>query len=490
MAARISACLIARDEETLLPGCLASVAPWVDEICLLDTGSTDRTCEIARAAGAHVRTQAWQDDFAFSRNASLSMASGDWILVIDADERIEADSGPCLRSAATLDGPLAYLVKRRESHEHGSSAWAALPRLFRNHPDIRFNRPVHESVMDSLFALGTTQLADSGVRLVHLGYRPEQVAAKDKHGRNLRILRKHFEAAPEDLYNSHKLALTLPEDAVDERRRVYADACARLWRLSPGRIAELPFVPRMLDGHAASLSAAGALSEAIAVAERGLRMYRDSAELQYRRGELARRAGDFASAQTFLLRALEPRAHSAIRFDRPEALAVRCHIAWLALQEDGAELPPPPDLLGPSSLALHCAQLRARANAGELEAAREAIAALIPRYGEHDEVKLLAGELAWQLGRCDEALAHFSSTRPTSEAGHRARTWLAFASATRGQVDGVVAITVRDLADAALAALFGSPDAPIQLDPAIDTDALVSWAARWQHERTRMPGRA
>ena len=85
---RISLCLIARDEERFLPGCLASVSGVVDEIVLADTGSTDRTVEIARAAGATVVHHAWDEDFSAARNAALAAATGDWILLLDADERL------------------------------------------------------------------------------------------------------------------------------------------------------------------------------------------------------------------------------------------------------------------------------------------------------------------------------------------------------------------------------------------------------------------
>ncbi len=75
---RLSLCLIARDEEEMLPGCLASVAGVVDEVVVMDTGSKDDTLRIARERGARVAQVPWSDDFSASRNAALRPWTRSW----------------------------------------------------------------------------------------------------------------------------------------------------------------------------------------------------------------------------------------------------------------------------------------------------------------------------------------------------------------------------------------------------------------------------
>jgi glycosyltransferase involved in cell wall biosynthesis len=84
----ISAALIVRNEETHICDCLRSIVGLVDDIVVVDTGSGDRSREIAAAHGARVVDYEWHDDFAAARNHAIDQAAGDWILYIDADERV------------------------------------------------------------------------------------------------------------------------------------------------------------------------------------------------------------------------------------------------------------------------------------------------------------------------------------------------------------------------------------------------------------------
>ena len=153
----VTLCLIARNEERFLPDCLASVRGVVDEIVVVDTGSTDRTAKIARKAGAKVIEAPWTDDFAAARNAALSRATGDFILQLDADERLAAGAGPVLRAAATgtfdcgmlrlhdaalVDAKVEDVLSGRA--RLGDSCY--LPRFLRRTPDLAWEGIIHEEV--------------------------------------------------------------------------------------------------------------------------------------------------------------------------------------------------------------------------------------------------------------------------------------------------------------------------------------------------------
>ncbi len=98
MAPLISLCMIVKDEEANLPACLITVADLVDEIIVVDTGSADRTRECAEHFGARVVDFPWVDDFSAARNESLRHATGEWILWLDADDRIDVPNRDRLRA--------------------------------------------------------------------------------------------------------------------------------------------------------------------------------------------------------------------------------------------------------------------------------------------------------------------------------------------------------------------------------------------------------
>ncbi|HVR61019.1 MAG TPA: glycosyltransferase family 2 protein, partial [Polyangia bacterium] len=100
---RLSLCLIVKNEEAMLPDCLASARGLADEVVVVDTGSSDGTVALAQAAGARVSFFAWRDDFAAARNASLASARGRFVLVLDADERLAPGAAEVLRAAIADD---------------------------------------------------------------------------------------------------------------------------------------------------------------------------------------------------------------------------------------------------------------------------------------------------------------------------------------------------------------------------------------------------
>ncbi len=197
---RVTAALIVRDEEAHIRACLESLKPVADEIVVVDTGSTDRTPQIAAALGAQVLSVPWCDDFAYVRNAGLDQASGEWVLYVDADERVEVTGD--LDEILTNPKAIAARVQFRASSR--LTPYREY-RLFRNRPDIRFRGVIHETVMPDITALldrGDGKIVDAPLRFDHLGYEGDRTA---KYQRDLPLLRRAVGEDPGRVYLWHAL---------------------------------------------------------------------------------------------------------------------------------------------------------------------------------------------------------------------------------------------------------------------------------------------
>ncbi len=208
-AVNISLCMIVKDEETMLPRCLQSVQDLVGEMIVVDTGSTDRTVEIAQQFGAAVYHHPWIDDFADARNASLRHARGDWILVLDADETLMPDCIRALQPAIGNPHCLAVTLLREEIGAQ-QNPYSLVCRLFRRHPQIHFQRPFHETIDDDITALMQQEPrwqvhSLSTPAIAHDGYRPEAIAQRQKSDRAERIMSRYLQVHPQDAYMCSKL---------------------------------------------------------------------------------------------------------------------------------------------------------------------------------------------------------------------------------------------------------------------------------------------
>lgn len=186
---QVSACLIVKNEAANLQRCLASVQTVVDEIVVVDTGSTDETVAIARQFTDKLYSLPWQDDFAAARNYSLEQASGDWILVIDADEVLVCLSDvPLQEQLATEPNLQAWQILRREIGTGQQFSDFAIVRLFRNLPTLRYQGRFHEQLVSTASKPLATGLLTS-LRIDHYGYQPTQIQAKIRD-RNIPILER------------------------------------------------------------------------------------------------------------------------------------------------------------------------------------------------------------------------------------------------------------------------------------------------------------
>lgn len=200
---RISACLIVKNEEAMLPDCLRSLADITDEIVVVDTGSTDNTRTLAREFGCTVVETEWQNDFAKARNTALQHATGAWILSIDADERVLTRNAlrRTVENANTdIGGYLVDVVSPTLRSDGNTDTFStSMVRLFRNDEHIRFAGAIHEQIASSITAKGYT-IARSALRFIHHGYTLPYEEMHQKHKRNLNLLHKALIATPTDGY--------------------------------------------------------------------------------------------------------------------------------------------------------------------------------------------------------------------------------------------------------------------------------------------------
>lgn len=239
----VSLCMIVKNEEHLLPKCLSSLKPLVDEMIIVDTGSTDHTMEIARIMGARVVEMTWQDDYSVARNLSLEQARGNWILVMDADEVIssldyEAFHKLIHENARKLTA--FNIVTRNYSNRMDEEGWrpndglyrqvemgggwrpSDKVRLFTNDSRIRFEGHVHELVEPSLMRLGIGSVDTDNVWAHHYGYL-DDVRQKDKK-------EKYYRLGLKKLEESGGTPKAVCELAIQAAELGYFDEAIALWK--------------------------------------------------------------------------------------------------------------------------------------------------------------------------------------------------------------------------------------------------------------------
>jgi tetratricopeptide (TPR) repeat protein len=298
--------MIVRDEEGNLPACLESAAGLFDELVVVDTGSADRTAEIARSFGARVFEFPWVDDFAAARNAALSHATGDYAFWLDADDRVEPAEGARLR--ALLDGlraPDAAYVVRCSCDPDPAGGGATVVdhvRLFPLRDDVRWTYRVHEQILPALRRAGV-EVRWSDVTVRHVGYNDPAVRGR-KLDRDRAILEREAADRPGDpfvLFNLGQVALERGDPAA---------ALGHLRRSLAGSAPSDSITRKLFALIAQSHQRLGETGEALAVCDAGLRVVPDDAELLFRRGMLHRLRGEPAEAEGSWRRVLT--------LDRPE----------------------------------------------------------------------------------------------------------------------------------------------------------------------------
>lgn len=215
----LSAAIIVRDEADFLRRCLTSIKDVCDEIVVVDTGSIDESRDVARSFGAVQGEFPWNDSFADARNVALDLATGEWILYIDADEQLVDLDPAAARSELEerTDAVSLRVLFRARPHFSPFREF----RLWRHHDDIRFSGRIHEIVVPPIRRVAERENLCIDVAqnfsICHYGYEGDQ---SRKHQRNLPLLEKRVVEYPDRCFLWHHLgqvrsALGDPEGAMD-----------------------------------------------------------------------------------------------------------------------------------------------------------------------------------------------------------------------------------------------------------------------------------
>lgn len=195
----ISLCMIVKDEELVLENCLASVKDLVEEMIIVDTGSIDSTKEIALKYGAKIFDIPWENDFSKARNYSLSKASKEWILLLDADEVLNPDDLPKFESLmknTNYDGYHFIIQNYLEDNNTSDYATHYAFRFLRNTGYYQFTGNIHEQIEKKDGAFDSSKFILADVTLFHYGYTSFIVQSKNKRQRNMPLLKKSLEESP------------------------------------------------------------------------------------------------------------------------------------------------------------------------------------------------------------------------------------------------------------------------------------------------------
>src|SRR3954469_15956876 len=244
----LSLCMIVRDEESMLPRCLESMKDAVDEIVIVDTGSTDKTVEIAESYGAKVLHHEWTGDFGAARNVSFDAATSDWIVYLDADEVLYDGEAARLRALTGRTWREAFFLVE-DNHtgdiEDGTSVHHNALRVFRNRPEYRFKGRIHEQIAHSLPGFLVERIESTDVRMEHFGYLGVVREEKDKSRRNLELLERQVEEIGESPFLQFNLG---SEYAALQEHATALEHFERAWELlkeDPGDIRSYGFVPSL-----------------------------------------------------------------------------------------------------------------------------------------------------------------------------------------------------------------------------------------------------
>ena len=301
--ATVSLCMIVKNEEQYLEKCLSKSREFVDEIIIVDTGSTDRTLEIAKDFNSRVAKIQWVNDFSVARNHSLDLATCEWIMYLDADEELIVDDKEKyieLLTRKEVEGYFFNIINPTSDKPGGQQLLHTNLRLFRNRPQYRFQGALHEQIIPSILDFNpNAKLADAGIKILHHGYKNSSIELKDKKSRNLNILKSQLTKDPENLFLRYNLAVTLFENneleaSISEFERVYEKLDFKAG-----------YAPTVFRNYSICLLERNRPQQALKILDEGIKYFPDYTDLHYLKGQCLEKLNKITMAQNSYLHCLE-----------------------------------------------------------------------------------------------------------------------------------------------------------------------------------------
>jgi tetratricopeptide (TPR) repeat protein len=304
---RLSLCMIVRDEQEMLGRCLAAVQDAVDEMVIVDTGSTDDTIAIALSFGARVIEREWTGSFGEARNVAFEAATGDWTLVLDADELLVAEDVELLRSLTGRTWREAFYVSETNytgDLEAGSAVVHNTLRVFRNRPEYRYRGRLHEQIADTLPTYLPERLEYTNVRIDHYGYLGAVRDAREKSRRNVELLRMQQQDGVDSPFLHYNLGAEYAVAGDPAAALVELEHAWELLEQDPERDT-YHFAPALANRLVRTTRSCGRFEDAIARAELALERFPNFTDLVLEQAAANAQLGDLERAITLYERCIE-----------------------------------------------------------------------------------------------------------------------------------------------------------------------------------------
>jgi tetratricopeptide (TPR) repeat protein len=304
---RLSLCMIVRDEQEMLGRCLDAVRSAVDEMVIVDTGSRDATIEIARSFGAQVIEREWTGSFGEARNVAFDAATGDWTLVLDADEVLVREDAQLLRSLTGRTWREAFYVAETNytgELDAGTAVTHNTLRVFRNRPQYRYRGRLHEQIASTLPTYLPERLEYTNVRVEHYGYLGAVRDAREKSRRNIELLRMQQQDGTDTPFLHYNLGAEYAVAGNPEAALVEFEQAWELMRCDPERDT-YQFAPALANRLVRATRACGRFTQAIERSQEALARFPGFTDLVLEQGAAHVQLGEIEQGTALYERCIE-----------------------------------------------------------------------------------------------------------------------------------------------------------------------------------------